>query len=82
MALGPGSIALIVTAGLVIFGPKKLPDLGRSVGETLREFKKATSGMLHEEKSEEKNNYQLKRQSSSKTKHYVIKKSETDDSNK
>jgi sec-independent protein translocase protein TatA len=51
MALGPGSIALIVTAGLIVFGPKKLPDLGRSVGETLREFKKATSGMLNDEEN-------------------------------
>jgi sec-independent protein translocase protein TatA len=75
MALGPGSIALIVTAGLIVFGPKKLPDLGRSVGETLREFKKATSGMLNdEEKITSKQTYQLKRNSTKKTTHYVVKK--------
>ncbi|CCQ19671.1 Sec-independent protein translocase protein TatAy [Listeria monocytogenes N53-1] len=28
--IGPGSIALIVGAALVIFGPKKLPELGRA----------------------------------------------------
>ncbi|WYJ77864.1 sec-independent protein translocase TatA [Enterococcus sp. DIV2402] len=80
MALGPGSIALIVTAGLIVFGPKKLPDLGRSVGETLREFKKATSGMLSdEEKIASKQTYQLKRNSTKKTAHYVVKKSENHD---
>ena len=78
MALGPGSIALIVTAGLIVFGPKKLPDLGRSVGETLREFKKATSGILSEEKPEQKPTYQLKRTKTKKTAHYVIKKSDID----
>ncbi|PKG22707.1 twin-arginine translocase TatA/TatE family subunit [Niallia nealsonii] len=50
MALGPGNIALIVGAALIIFGPKKLPELGRSVGETLREFKKATKGLIEEPK--------------------------------
>ncbi|EAG4420272.1 twin-arginine translocase TatA/TatE family subunit, partial [Listeria monocytogenes] len=32
--IGPGSIALIVGAALVIFGPKKLPELGRAAGDT------------------------------------------------
>jgi len=50
MALGPGNIALIVGAALIIFGPKKLPELGKSVGETLREFKKATKGLMEEPK--------------------------------
>lgn len=44
--IGPGSIALIVGAALVIFGPKKLPELGRAAGDTLREFKNATKDMM------------------------------------
>lgn len=44
--IGPGSIALIVGAALVIFGPKKLPELGRAAGDTLREFKNATKDMI------------------------------------
>ncbi|WP_338449712.1 twin-arginine translocase TatA/TatE family subunit [Niallia oryzisoli] len=37
----PGLILIIVLA-LIIFGPKKLPELGRAVGQTLGEFKKST----------------------------------------
>jgi sec-independent protein translocase protein TatA len=38
-SIGPMEIAIIVVILLVIFGPKKLPELGRSVGGGLREFK-------------------------------------------
>ncbi|ABS21954.1 twin-arginine translocase TatA/TatE family subunit [Bacillus cytotoxicus] len=37
----PGLI-LILVAILILFGPKKLPEIGRSLGETLKEFKKST----------------------------------------
>lgn len=36
----PGLILILVLA-LIIFGPKKLPEIGRAVGQTLREFKKS-----------------------------------------
>ncbi|ELD8030565.1 Sec-independent protein translocase subunit TatA [Listeria innocua] len=52
--IGPGSIALIVGAALVIFGPKKLPELGRAAGDTLREFENATKGMMDDSKEETK----------------------------
>lgn len=42
---------LIFVVALILFGPKKLPELGRSLGKSLREFKKATSGILSEEDS-------------------------------
>lgn len=37
----PGLIIIFVLA-LIVFGPKKLPELGRAVGTTLKEFKKTT----------------------------------------
>ncbi|MBN6885502.1 sec-independent protein translocase protein TatA [Cytobacillus horneckiae] len=37
----PGLILILVLA-LIIFGPKKLPEIGRAMGDTLREFKKST----------------------------------------
>ncbi|SDY15288.1 twin-arginine translocase TatA/TatE family subunit [Thermoactinomyces sp. DSM 45892] len=43
----------IFVAALLLFGPKKLPELGKSIGKGIREFKKATSGMLEEEKKPE-----------------------------
>lgn len=43
----PGLIVILVIA-LIIFGPKKLPQLGRAVGETLREFKSSTKHIVDE----------------------------------
>lgn len=35
----------LLALGLLIFGPKRLPELGRSVGSALREFRRALSDM-------------------------------------
>lgn len=43
-SLGPGELALIVIAAILIFGPKRLPELGQALGETLRSFKDASKG--------------------------------------
>lgn len=45
----PGLIIILVLA-LIIFGPKKLPELGRAVGQTLREFKNSTRELVNDEK--------------------------------
>ena len=39
--IGAGEFVLILIAGLILFGPSKLPELGRSLGKALREFRKA-----------------------------------------
>lgn len=52
----PGLILILVLA-LIIFGPKKLPEIGRAFGETLQEFKKSTREITSdvvEESNEEK----------------------------
>jgi sec-independent protein translocase protein TatA len=49
MNIGFGEIALIVFFALLIFGPKKLPELGQAAGKTLREFKNATKGIIDDE---------------------------------
>lgn len=41
--LGPLEIGLILLIVLIIFGPSKLPQLARAVGQSIREFKKASS---------------------------------------
>lgn len=41
----PGLIIILVLA-LIIFGPKKLPELGRAVGTTLKEFKNSTRELV------------------------------------
>lgn len=40
--LGGTEILVILVVGFLIFGPKKLPQLGKSFGETISEFKKAS----------------------------------------
>lgn len=48
----PGLILLLVVA-LLIFGPSKLPEIGKAAGNSLREFKNATKGLMEEDKKEE-----------------------------
>jgi sec-independent protein translocase protein TatA len=45
-----GEIVLIVFFAFLIFEPEKLPELGKAAGKTLREFKKATNGVIGDEK--------------------------------
>jgi sec-independent protein translocase protein TatA len=40
----PMHLLLVFVIALLVFGPKKLPDLGKALGESIREFKKAISG--------------------------------------
>ena len=40
MSLGPAEILVILVIALLVFGPHKLPDVGRQVGRTMREFRK------------------------------------------
>jgi sec-independent protein translocase protein TatA len=42
--LGPLELGIIALIVLVIFGPKRLPDLGRSLGTGMREFKDSITG--------------------------------------
>ena len=42
--IGPLEIIIVLVIVLVIFGPKRLPDLGRSLGKGMREFKESVTG--------------------------------------
>jgi TatA/E family protein of Tat protein translocase len=42
--IGPLEIIIVLVIVLVIFGPKRLPDLGRSLGRGMREFKDSVTG--------------------------------------
>ncbi|MBE3131521.1 MAG: twin-arginine translocase subunit TatB [Acidobacteria bacterium] len=51
-SIGPAELFLIFVIALLVFGPKKLPEIGRSVGKALREFKKTSDeikGRIEEE---------------------------------
>lgn len=42
--LQPTHLLLILIVVLIVFGPGKLPDVGKALGKSIREFKSATSG--------------------------------------
>jgi sec-independent protein translocase protein TatA len=42
--IGPLEIAIVLVVVLVIFGPKRLPELGKSMGRGIREFKGSITG--------------------------------------
>ena len=50
--IGPMSLIIIGIVALLIFGPKKLPELGKAMGSTLREFKNATRGLADDDEHE------------------------------
>ena len=54
MSLGgigiPGLILILIGA-LLVFGPSKLPEVGKAFGSTLKEFKKATNDLVNDDSS-------------------------------
>lgn len=48
LGLGAPELIVILIVALVIFGPKKLPELGKSLGQGIREFRRGTSGLKEE----------------------------------
>ena len=42
--IGPMELIVVLVIALVVFGPKRLPDLGRSLGGGMREFKNSIAG--------------------------------------
>lgn len=49
MNLGFGEMVVILVVALLVFGPKKLPQLGRAAGQTLHEFKKGLNSVMEDE---------------------------------
>ncbi len=58
MSLGPMELVIILGIALLLFGPSRLPGLGRSLGDAIRGFKKGIDG--EEEKKEAAELEQLK----------------------
>ena len=43
-SIGPMELIIVLAIALIVLGPKRLPDAGKSVGKGMREFKEALSG--------------------------------------
>jgi len=50
--IGPMEIMIVLVIALVVFGPKRLPELGKSVGKGIREFRGSVSGEHSDEPDE------------------------------
>jgi sec-independent protein translocase protein TatA len=50
--VGPLELVVVLIIALIVLGPKRLPEVGRSVGKGMREFKDAISGENEEEPRE------------------------------
>lgn len=51
-SIGIPSLILILVVALIIFGPSKLPEIGKAAGGTIKEFKNATKGILDNDENE------------------------------
>lgn len=51
--VGPLELAIVLIIALIVFGPKRLPELGRSLGKGIREFRGSVSGDGHEPEQQE-----------------------------
>ncbi len=47
--IGPMELIIVLAIALIVLGPKKLPEVGKSVGKSMREFKNAVSGDKRED---------------------------------
>jgi sec-independent protein translocase protein TatA len=52
--IGPTALILIVVIALLLFGPNKLPELGRAFGRTLKEFKRGAKDVMADEEEDRK----------------------------
>ena len=60
--IGPWEIAILLVIVLLVFGPKRLPEMGRSLGKGMREFKDSITG-----KDDDKSPAELTAQASAHT---------------
>ncbi|WP_188456755.1 twin-arginine translocase TatA/TatE family subunit [Virgibacillus oceani] len=48
--IGFSELIVILVVALIVFGPSKMPEIGKSVGRALNEFKNATKDIINDEK--------------------------------
>jgi sec-independent protein translocase protein TatA len=53
--IGVSGLLLILAIALILFGPSKLPQLGRALGDTLREFRNSTQNIAESDEQLEQN---------------------------
>ena len=51
--IGPMELIVVLVIALVVLGPKKLPEVGKSLGNGMREFKDSLSSISHDDERDE-----------------------------
>jgi sec-independent protein translocase protein TatA len=51
--VGPMELVLVLAVALIVLGPKKLPEVGRSLGKGMREFKDSIAGNTRDDDDDE-----------------------------
>jgi sec-independent protein translocase protein TatA len=59
-SIGPGELIIVLVIALIILGPKKLPEVGRSVGRGMREFKDSLAGINLDDDEDEREHKPLR----------------------
>ena len=52
--VGPMELVIVLAIALIVLGPKKLPEVGRSIGHGMREFKDSLSGDRHRDDDDDR----------------------------
>jgi len=58
--IGPAELIVVLAIALIVLGPKKLPEVGRSIGKGMREFKDSLSGVDPREDDAERRTIEAK----------------------
>jgi len=53
VSIGPMELVIVLVIALIVLGPKRLPEVGRSVGRGMREFKDSISGINQDDDDED-----------------------------
>jgi sec-independent protein translocase protein TatA len=51
--IGPLEIGIVLVIALIVFGPKRLPELGNSLGRGIREFRNTVTGDKHDDEDDD-----------------------------
>jgi sec-independent protein translocase protein TatA len=62
VSVGPTELIIVLVIALLVLGPKRLPEVGRSVGRGMREFKDSLSGVnLRDDEDDEPKDQEIRK---------------------
>jgi sec-independent protein translocase protein TatA len=62
VSVGPTELIIVLVIALLVLGPKRLPEVGRSVGRGMREFKDSISGVnVHDDEDDEPTDQEIRK---------------------